>query len=177
MSSFLRLDINLSKNAADVSSELKLVTAGGAKTTLSRVEALIAGMVAGAISSAWRIVTGAVKASGTVTFSSFVAADTVTLGGVVLTGSAAPANENEFLSTGNDAADAVAFAACVNAHSTLSKVFSVATPTTATATITCIVPGEIGNKLGLAISAHGSVSGALLTGGSDGDAAALSCGL
>lgn len=177
MASFLRLDINLSKNAADVVSDLRLSTGVGSKTTLSRLLALIEGCVAGAFSSAWKIVTGAVRATGTVTFSSWVATDTVTVGAVVLTGSATPANENQFLSTGNDAADAVAFAACVNAHSVLSKIVSVATPTTATATITCLVPGAIGNQVGLAISAHGSVSAATLTGGVDGTSASLSCGL
>lgn len=177
MASFLRLDIQLSKNAADVVSELKLVTAVGSKTTLSRLASLLSGMIAGAISSSWKIVTGAVRATGTVTFSSWVATDTVTIGAVVLTGSAAPANENQFLSTGNDAADAVAFAACVNAHSVLSKICSVATPTTATATVTCLVPGAIGNQVALAISAHGSVSAATLTGGVDGTSASLSCGL
>lgn len=177
MASFFRLDIQVPDSGADVASAFNILSGGGEKTTMSRIVAFMSAIASGAKSAFMRIVTAAVQATGTVTFSSWVATDTVTIGVIVLTGSATPANENQFLSTGNDAADAVAFAACVNAHSVLSKIVSVATPTTAVATVTCLVPGAIGNQVALAISAHGSVSAVTLTGGVDGTNNTLSLGL
>lgn len=134
--------------------------------SMQRVAKYIMNISSGSVSGGTLVIgQTAVSATGTVTFASFVAADTVTVGQIVLTGSASPANENQFLSTGTDAQDAAAFAACVNAHSILSKIVS-ASSLLAVATVTSIIPGVIGNQLDLAISAHGSVSAATFTGGS-----------
>jgi phage tail sheath gpL-like len=110
---------------------------------------------------------GAVQATGTVTLVSFVANDTVTINGVVLTGKASPATEAEFACGVSDTADAAALAAAINVHSTLSLILS-ATSALGVVTITALKPGLLGNCVTLAISAHGSVSAARMASGTDG---------
>lgn len=110
---------------------------------------------------------GAVAASGTVTLSSFAADDTVTVMGVVLTGKASPSTDVQFTIGASDTLTAASLAACINAKATLNPVVS-ATSAAAVVTITSKIPGTIGNLIGTAISAHGSVAGALLTGGTEG---------
>lgn len=85
-----------------------------------------------------------VRASGTITLASVAANDTVVLGGTTLTAKASPANENEFSQAGTNTQDAAALAAKINAHSTLSQVLS-ATSSGAVVTVTCLIPGVIGN--------------------------------
>jgi phage tail sheath gpL-like len=107
----------------------------------------------------------AVAASGTITLSSFVAADTFTIGTQVFTSSASPAGANQFLSTGGDTAVAAAAVLKINAHASLAGVVT-ATSALGVITVTSAVKGLIGNQIGIAISAHGSVSGSgKLTGG------------
>lgn len=106
-----------------------------------------------------------VSASGTVTFSSIADGDTVTVAGVVFTAKASGASGNAQFNIGaSDSTAATAFAAKVNAHPSLTNVASAAA-TNAVTTITAAVSGPIGNLVSLAISAHGSVSGANLTSG------------
>lgn len=106
----------------------------------------------------------AVAGTGTVTLSSFAAADTVTVGSQTFTASASPSGANQFLSTGGDTAVAAALAVKINAHASLAGVVT-ALAASGVVTVTAAVKGLIGNSIGIAISAHGSVSGALLTGG------------
>jgi hypothetical protein len=94
-----------------------------------------------------------------VSFSAFVANDTVTIGGILFTGKAAPASNVEFLIGATDAATAVNFAAKVNAHPTISTLVT-ASVFTNLVSFYAVVPGGAGNKITLAISAHGSVTGA-----------------
>lgn len=109
--------------------------------------------------------TGAVAATGTVTFSSVVATDTVTINGVVFTGNASP-SANQFKTGSGDTVAAASLAAAINASATGNAVNVVtATSAAAVVTVTAIAPGNSGNLCTLAISAHGSVSGANLTGG------------
>ena len=108
----------------------------------------------------------AVTASGTVTFASFAAADTFTVGSETFTASASPSGNNQFLVTGGDTLAAAAAAAKINAHPNLLQTVT-ATSALAVITITCKVPGLIGNYINIAISAHGSVSGAKLASGAD----------
>lgn len=115
-------------------------------------------------------------ASGTITLSSFVAGNTVTINGVVLTSAASPSGQSQFLSTGGDTVVAAAIAACINAHTSLYTVVS-ATSALGVVTVSMLEPGLIGNLGTLAISANGSVSGANLTGGTDGTYTALAKGL
>lgn len=125
------------------------------------------------------LVRGGVQATGTVTFSSIAAADTVTINGVVFTASASPSTNVQFLVTGGDTLAAAALAAKVNAATAPNKVLNTVSATSSGAIITLsfLETGQIGNLGTLAISAHGSVSGANFTGGTDGTTTALAKGL
>ena len=113
--------------------------------------------------------TNAVQATGTITLSSFVATDTITINGVVFTCVASGATGNQFNVGGSDTLTAAAAAAAINASVTaLVSGYVTATSATNVITITTVKPGLLGNMCTLAISAHGSVSGAKLTGGTDG---------
>lgn len=120
---------------------------------------------------------GGAYATGTVTLSSFAAADTVTINGVLLTGSATPSGIAQFLIGASDTATAVNLAACINANTGLFGTVY-ATSATTIVTLTCRVPGLIGNLCTTAISAHGSVSGGgKLASGADGNESVVAHGL
>jgi len=133
----------------------------------TRLMQYVRSLMGGARSAALHIKVNAVKATGTVTLASFVADDTVTINGVVLTGKASPAGEAQFAVGVSDTADAAALAAAINAHSTLSLMV-VASSALGVVTLTAILPGYLGNAVTLAISAHGSVSAARMAGGTNG---------
>lgn len=109
----------------------------------------------------------AVAATGTVTFSSFTGADTFTVGSETFTceNSGASGN-NQFNKGGTDTLSAAAAVLKINAHPNLLQ-YITATSAGAIITVTCSVPGRIGNNIGLAISAHGSVSAAKMASGAD----------
>lgn len=109
-----------------------------------------------------------VVATGTVTLSSHVATNTVTVNGVVFTAVASGATGNQY-NVGTDAVTAANLAAAINASVT-AKVqgYVVATAASNVVTINAIRPGVLGNLTTIAISANGSVSGATLAGGTDG---------
>jgi phage tail sheath gpL-like len=124
------------------------------------------------------VIANGVPASGTVTFTAIVATDTVTVGGVVFTAVAAGATNNQFNVGGSQAITAANFAAAIEASTTSgvqSNLSAVANG--AVITITVEEPGTIGNFLSLAISAHGTVSAATLTGGTDGTITPLAKGI
>lgn len=109
----------------------------------------------------------AVKASGTITFSSFANNDTFTIGSETFTCKTSGASgNNQFNIGGTDTLSAVAAIAKINAHPNLLQTV-VASNLAGVITVTCIVPGKIGNYIGIAISAHGSVSGSVLASGAD----------
>ncbi|MFW7382372.1 MAG: hypothetical protein ACOH5I_26480 [Oligoflexus sp.] len=90
-----------------------------------------------------------VAASGTLTLTSAIATDAVTIGAVTLTGSDTPANENQWNTSGaDDAADAAALAAAINAHSVLSLVVS-ASSAANVVTISARQKGVVGNQIPL----------------------------
>lgn len=112
------------------------------------------------------VTTGQVAATGTVTLSSMVANDTVTINGTVLTAATTPSTTVQFKVGATDTATAANLATVINANLVLDgQVF--ATSAGAVVTLTCVHFGLLGNLCTLAISAHGSVSGAVMTGGSD----------
>lgn len=110
--------------------------------------------------------TTGVKATGTVTLSSIAAADTVTIAGLVFTGSDTPSTTVQFLTGTTDTLSAVSLAAKINAHASLLGIVT-ATSALGVVTLTAVNTGLVYNRVGLAISAHGSVSGALMTGGTN----------
>jgi hypothetical protein len=84
----------------------------------------------------------------TITHANVAAADTITIGGVVLTARASGAVANEWNIGANATADGVALAACINSY--VPGVL--ATANTGVVTVTSDVPGEVGNLITLATS-------------------------
>lgn len=130
---------------------------------------------------------------GTIALSSFVTTDYITINGVVFTGKTSPADGNKFefaigltdSSTAENAMNAInaslhpALAGLTVTRSSATLTFNFlgtltlaisahGTATSKTVVAYSLIPGQIGNLCSLAISAHGSVSGALLTGGTEG---------
>jgi hypothetical protein len=162
--------ITITHDVADVAGDLqsKGITAQNGKAQHVNWLMNLLNRIVGGASNATVITTidkgDGVAASGTITFSSIAAADTVTVAGQVFTASASPSGNNQFLVTGGDTAAAAALAAKINGHPSLANVVSAAA-VGAVNTITAAVQGPIGNFVGIAISAHGSVSGANLANG------------
>lgn len=111
---------------------------------------------------------GLVRASQTVTCAQASAVDgtdELTVAGTVLAVEASSANENQFLKGASNSAFATNLAACINAHTTLSKIVR-ASASGAVCTITSKVPGIIGNLITLAETGNGfTLGGAALAGG------------
>lgn len=130
----------------------------------------------GSISVNITVQTG-VAASGTATFSTVVATNTVTIGGVTFTGSDTPTGAVQFLTGATDALSAASLASVVNANTTANKIVK-ASSSGAVVTFTAVVPGVSGNFITLAkVGAPISISGALLAGGTVGDQVVISEGL
>lgn len=139
---------------------------------------MISDMIDGAQLSYTKVSYNLVQATGTVTFSSIAAADTVTINGVTFTASASPSGANQFLVTGGDTLAAAALAAKINSATAPTGIINVVTATSNAAiiTLTAVQPGLTGNAVTLAISAHGSVSAARMAGGTDGTQVAVNYG-
>lgn len=112
-----------------------------------------------------------VQASGTITVATALVNDTVTINGVVFTAKAvANQGNNEFSQAGSDSADATSLAAIING-STSAAISGIVTAAAvgAVVTVTCAIPGGIGNSITLASSgatlAIGGVSNGRLSGG------------
>lgn len=121
---------------------------------------------------------GGVQASGTVTLSSMVAGDTVTINGTVFTAETSGATGNQFNVGASDTVTAANLAAAINASATNQVANNVvATSAAAVVTVTCKEVGTIGNLCTLAISGDGPVSGANLTLGTDVNVVALAKGI
>ena len=124
---------------------------------------------------------GGVVATNAVTFSSIANNDTVTLNGVVLTAKTAgtQTGNNQFSIGTTDTLAAANLAALINSLTAPAKIAGVVNATSAAAvvTINAIEPGVIGNLYTLAISAHGSVTGANFASGTDGTLTYISKGL
>lgn len=143
-----------------------------------RLETLIGQLGLGAFNSSVVIVPNLVAATGTVTLSSMVATDTVTINGTVFTCVASGATGNQFNVGGTDTITATNLAAAINASATTTvKGCVTALSAAAIVTVTCTIPGNIGNTQTLAISAHGSVSAARCAGGTEGTTATYRHGL
>jgi phage tail sheath gpL-like len=170
--SSLTFQVNTSKSV----DSKEYIAARRKQQSLTSAANLLKGLASGTVEGTVDVhynATNGVAASGTITLVS-CATDTVTIGGVTFTGSGSPSGDVQFETDGNDAADAAALAAKINAHPTLSKVV-VATVASNVVTVTCVVKGVVGNFITLAetgttitISA-GALAGG--TGGSNGSPA------
>lgn len=125
-----------------------------------------------------------VAAAQTVTFSSLANNDTVTINGVVYTAKTSGATGVQQFNLGaSDTTAAANLAALINstnaAGTAPAKILGIVSATSAAAvvTLTAIEPGAIGNLYTLAISAHGSVGGAVFASGADGVITPLAKGI
>ncbi len=131
----------------------QMTLSGQPQGNLQRIANLINGLKAGVLRGSVTVSTSTadpVAASGTLTLTSAVATDKVTIGAVDLTASSTPGSNEALweIDGADDAADAASLAACINAHSVLSKVVS-ATSASNVVTITAVVPGVMGNQIPL----------------------------
>lgn len=137
---------------------------------INHLQALAGGHSTGTI-KAQTSTANPVSASGTLTMTSSIATDAVTIGTTTLTAKASPANENEWTSGGaTDDDDAAELAAVINAHSVLSQIVS-ATSVGKVVTVSANQPGVGGNVIKLS-SADATIvaSVANLAGGTGGAA-------
>lgn len=123
--------------------------------------------VSGANNATVQTKINAVKATGTITLSSHVATNTVTVNGITFTCVASGATGAQYNVGADDTETAVNLAAALNANTTLDGMV-VATSALGVVTLTALVPGELGNAVTLVISANGSVSAARMAGGTNG---------
>lgn len=167
MASMFRVVTKVGASAPTVIARLRPIP-GFASRTLTYLSNYFAAINGGVHSGRVTLATTAVQATGTVTLSSMVATDTITINGTAFTAVASGATGNQFNVGASDTITATNAAAAINASATkqVSYVVTVAS-SAAIITITSQVPGYIGNMNTLAISAHGSVSGANLTSGSE----------
>lgn len=109
----------------------------------------------------------AVAASGTLTFSSITGANTFVIGSETFTceNSGASGN-NQFNKGASDTAAAVNAVAKINAHPNLMQTV-VASNVAGVITVTCIVPGLIGNYITLTGGTHVTASASTLASGAD----------
>ncbi len=167
MSSQLRIVTLSGASAATLKGRLRLNPSGFVPSVIERIGSYFSAIAGGIHTGRLTIATGAVSASGTVTFSSIVATDTVTIGATVFTGSDSSSGTAQFRTGGTDTTAAASLAAVINANTTTNKMVT-ATSALGVVTVTAQVPGLIGNFFPIAISAHGSVSGSgLLTSGTE----------
>jgi phage tail sheath gpL-like len=175
MSSKLVLSINTSENSGDIT-PLVPVAVGAPEMYIQAIRNLISKILTGAAWASIRVVQGAVSAVNAVTFSSIAEDDTVTVCGTVFTGKDAPAGAVQFETGVSDASSAASLASVINAHTTVGKLVT-ASAAAAVVTLTCNTPGLVGNFLTLAISAHGSVTGATFASGAEGNNGTLHKGI
>lgn len=110
-----------------------------------------------------------VAASATLTLTSAVATDAITIGAVTFTATSTPSAETDWEIDGaTDADDAAALASAINDHSTIGQIVT-ATSASNVVTVTCKTKGVVGNAINIS-SADGTIvaSGANLSGGTGG---------
>lgn len=135
------------------------------------LESLATGVYLGKV----RVNLKAVQAVGTITFASFVATDTVTVNGVVLTGSDAPSGAAEFRTGVSDEDSANALVALLNASTTNKIAGVVGASRRATITLSSMVSGDTVTINGIVFTCRATPTGGLnidfQLGGSDTDTA------
>lgn len=157
------------KTAKDPSNFKK---SGQRNQNLNRLINLISGMNVGANLGVIDVQSSSsdpVAASGTFTLTSAIATDAISIGAVTLTASSTPANENQWEIDGaSDALDAASLAACINAHSVLSKVVT-ASASSNVVTVSAKQKGVVGNQIAIS-SADATIvaSGSYLANGAGG---------
>lgn len=144
--------------------------------TLARLANMFESFTNGSYRSNVDINTNGVNATGTATLLSGLANnDTCTINGVVITAATTGNGTTSFTIGTTLAISATNMAACINANTTLqNQIYAQASG--AIVTMTCRIPGTIGNLCTLSESAHFTVA-ANFTGGADGTQSNNSHGL
>lgn len=149
------------------------IAANRAPDAVASLSAFLHGCAGGFESAAVSVQTGSADPAFaaqalTVVFASLNAADTVTIGGVVLTCTASAPAASQFQKLTDATVTAANLAAAINAQASLSQMVS-ATSSGAVVTVSCDVPGIIGNLVAVASSAGGvTLGGSTLVGGAGG---------
>lgn len=143
---------------------------------LNRLEQFFADLQRGVWRSNIQVINGGVYASGTATFASVVATNTLVIGGVTITAVNSGATSVQFNVGATDTITAANAVATINALTTLNKVVQ-ASSSGAVITIVSLVPGTIGNLITLSQTGGTITVGSALTGGTDGTKGDISHGL
>jgi len=142
---FQVLTIETTETAAQVLSIVDLNN--GATSAVQSYENYLAGINGGVFRAEIDIAVGGVQASATLTSTgAATAAQTVTIGNVVLTAVAGAPAANEFTLSATPATQAANIAAAINASANLTGIVT-ATSALGVTTITAVVPGVAGNGL------------------------------
>lgn len=165
--SLQRLVINTSLTSAGFKSWCDL--APGQLPALNNFADYVGAVLGGNQSALFSFNVGAVQATGLVTFTGAPSADeTVTICNVVFTAKASGATGNQFNIGGSITATALNLATAINASSSLSGIVT-ASPNVGVVTLTAVVPGTMGNGLGLSETLSNATVTAF-SGGTDGTA-------
>lgn len=149
---------------------------GNGNFVLKQLDDFFENFVVGAFNCNIQIMASGVYATGTATFASVVATNTLVIGGVTITAVSSAPTSVQFLVGANDTATAANAVKTINALTTMNKVVQ-ASSTGAVVTIACLVPGTIGNLVTLSAGGGTITVGAALTGGTDGAQGTISHGL
>lgn len=169
--------VNIVLTVSGSGTDMSRLAKGDSQTTLNEIQDLFASLACGAEWGKMDLYYNTVQASGTLTMNTVVNGNTCAVAGVTFTSVASNPTSVQFVTGGTNAATATNLAAAINANTTTNKVVT-ATASGAVVTVTAQVPGTEGNLIALATGgATIAISGALLTGGSDGTKASYSFGI
>lgn len=170
--------LNIWVDANASTTKLKELGKGNAKSTLQGIINILTKGIGGAEQMSIQVGLGGVKASGTLTLTTAIATDAISINGVTFTCVASGATGNQFNLGADDAGDAANLAAAINASVTaLVAGYVTATSASNVVTVSAKRAGLLGNAITLA-SADATIvaSGARLAGGLDGDTETLNLG-
>lgn len=163
-------------NANYPAADLLPASTGGNMRVLKGIAQMFRAFIDGSYRSNIQVIQGGVYASGTATFASVVATDTLVIGGVTITAVNSGATSVQFNVGSSDTETAANAVATINALTTLNKVVQ-ATSALGVITISSLYPGTIGNLITLSSTGGTITVGASLTGGTDGTKGDISHGL
>lgn len=155
---------------------LPVAGAGGTSLAQKRLEQFLCSALTGAWRSNSLVIQGGVYATGTATFASVVATNTLVIGGVTITAVASGATSVQFNVGASNTITASNAVNTINALTTINKVVQ-ATSAAGVITIASLVPGTIGNLITLSTNAGTITVGSALTGGTDGTKGVAAHGL
>ena len=138
------LNVQIKVNKADANNYTTTTRNKSLKNIALLAEAIASGMVTSSVDV--NVAAADPVAAGLTATLTSCATDTITILGIILTGTSNPTTILHFETDGDDTADAAALAAAINAHPTL-KTLVYATSAAAVVTIKCLIKGIIGNYL------------------------------